>query len=948
MKKAIAVFAVVLSAAISFAAGEKLQMFESDAGALDAFWQDGLEVRGTAFAENDVYVAYPHGLLRLNRFGWFVRQIPVKQEIGDIFWFNKSLYVATADWTQILLFDERMKRTGEKKFGGKAAFQKAKRRACRVPEGLEVPAGYEYLPVAKQGYLPRFGKTSFVDKVCRIEYFEMSGGKLVDITKCRNYKKSVNSMRGDCQPRSSEDRRKLIDPVDEGDLRLRPTFTSCSVAFGYNEYPGVRFQYCRHGTDKWQDFRTPPNYKETREYRGSLVNLEEDTEYDVRVVLRDRVTRHNLTIGEGTFRTWKTDVPIARTVEIDPATVKFPIVVKDKGTPDGWIRYTTKGGAPLVGSGFGHTFVVTDAAYVVFDDMDISGCNGGHVFDLSYSHAIRLRNLNIHDWSEYGTAVYTEKFLGRIVRDKDKPRWGIAEYAVRIGYGMTETVVERCYMHDPKNHSCSWYYSHPCGPMAILMGMPDHSTVIRYNDFVGSDLHSWDDAIGGEQNFYETGGFNRDADVYGNFFIFSCDDCIELDGGQQNIRVFGNRFESALVGVSVQGNTVSPSYVYRNLFTGMGERMGLSGETIKTSGAALTPFENRTFIWNNTLWGGGSGFSVQPQLIADIRNNVLVGEAQNFNGLWEGADDGGRVKDTRFYSNTVERADIEWPGILRAKTEMKDLSKTDLTPVSPIAGKPIENFIGPAPVQGAVQKGETAGMWPLRPIGFTLDTLRVDLGKRREFQVKCRLQPPATNHQQPSTFTIAQNADFDWFSVEPKSGTLTDGLTFTVKLDDAKMKNQHFYRGAFLVRTPNGLSRPVSIYAETDWESPIECAKEGEFALYARKDELQQSGGWYTKTFDVPKAGTYWFFIHGKKEKGAPRPVWRVKVDGGAEECSEQQATDYYSWTMLAPGRRFGLWIHQYDFEAGPHTISIKPAKHDFKEWDAIAISDSPGSFDKR
>ena len=141
--------------------------------------------------------------------------------------------------------------------------------------------------------------------------------------------------------------------------------------------------------------------------------------------------------------------------------------------------------------------------------------------------------------------------------------------AIKIHKGSSCVVVERCYVHDPAGRTNSWRYSHPSGAEALVMYKPDHSTVVRYNDFVGGDdIHRFNDAIESLGNFDKDGGFHRDADINGNFMIFCNDDCMEMDGGQRNVRCFGNRFESSLVGVSIQGCMQSPSFLYDNVFSG--------------------------------------------------------------------------------------------------------------------------------------------------------------------------------------------------------------------------------------------------------------------------------------------------------------------------------------------------------------------------------------------
>ena len=55
------------------------------------------------------------------------------------------------------------------------------------------------------------------------------------------------------------------------------------------------------------------------------------------------------------------------------------------------------------------------------------------------------------------------------------------------------------------------------------------------------ESYRWNDAIEGGGNFHVDGGFNRDADIYGNLMCFANDDAVEIDGGQTNVRVFLTR-----------------------------------------------------------------------------------------------------------------------------------------------------------------------------------------------------------------------------------------------------------------------------------------------------------------------------------------------------------------------------------------------------------------------
>ena len=64
-------------------------------------------------------------------------------------------------------------------------------------------------------------------------------------------------------------------------------------------------------------------------------------------------------------------------------------------------------------------------------------------------------------------------------------------------------------------------------------------------------------------------------------------------------------------------------------------------------------------------------------------------------------------------------------------------------------------------------------------------------------------------------------------------------------------------------------------------------------------------------------------------------------------EVSMQQVDVFPTWTMLCPSRKFGRMLRQYDLDAGRHTLRFKVEKNAF-DIEAVAVTDSPGSFERR
>ena len=759
-----------------------------------------------------------------------------------------------------------------------------------------------------------------------------------------------------------KNRLELIKPVKKGELLLRPTFNSCGFYYGTSKVEDPVLEFRKRGSSKWVKALAPIHYYEDKnttrglvmnEYRGSIVKLDENSVYEIRFKDGDKVLK------QGKFTTWKSDVKIAKTVVIDPAKFKAPYVISAKGKPDGWIRYTVKGGKTLAADSKEPVFEIKNAAYILLDDMTITnGVGSGSVIEISKSKAVRVRNCDISKWGRVGVAKYdTPKGVGMYYVKDANGRWRAINYdgAINIRSGSSEVVVERCYIHDPYGRANSWFYSHPAGPQAVIAHKPDHSIVIRYNDFIGSDEHRFNDAV--ESN--------------GNFMIYCNDDNIELDGGQQNMRCFWNRFEAALCGVSVQGCMTSPVYVFENLFAGMCGEFGESGQTIKTGGGKHG-INSYAFFFNNTLVGKGSGITMMNTLNSICKNNVFT-DNQN---IGRTANSPGSKYECNSIAN-VKGGHGE--GREQYNSKFVCVKSGNFTPVDTGKAVAIPNFLPEGGDRGAFQRKNTMSL-PYRPVPFELDTNRIIDVKVENCEAKpagAKVVCTVGGKNYKAEYSIRKNDVFDWFEVTPSKGVLKSGdkITFNIKFLPEKMNNRRHYRGAFLVRTADGFSRGVSIYASTDFVQPFKLEKAGEKAIYidafsgkaynkkqkattltVKENAAGKDGKVvvvsprkiYEYTVNVPEDGRYYFMIHGATNNftdGKPRLM--VSVNDDKFESSRQQTAPHMTWTMLTPGRGFGHMSRYYDLKAGENKLRFY-ASNGVLMFDGIVLTDSPGSFEPR
>lgn len=190
----------------------------------------------------------------------------------------------------------------------------------------------------------------------------------------------------------------------------------------------------------------------------------------------------------------------------------------------------------------------------------------------------------------------------------------------------------------------------------------------------------------------------------------------------------------------------------------------------------------------------------------------------------------------------------------------------------------------------------------------------------------------------------------DWFDVSPAFGLASAGgeVELMVAFKPEKMKNRRHFRGCFLVRTEAGLSRPVTLYAETDFTPPYRVEHAGDLAIY---HPAFSEGAWMPLgakdapgefSFDVPRDGRYYFMVRTKGSLAL-----KVAVDDDRPEVSRQQNEDYPTWTMLTPGRVFGNMLRHYDLKAGRHVVRIWP-ESGRPLAEGLVLTDNPLPFEPR
>lgn len=383
----------------------------------------------------------------------------------------------------------------------------------------------------------------------------------------------------------------LEGPGEPGAFTVTPTFHAMGLtwrpegpAYGAAP-PGVRYR--EKGALRWREGQPlllvptapdPLTHEPGTEFRGSLVHLSPGTTYDIELV------RDGALVKSASRSAWRESFPVLRVEKI--ASRNTPLVIEEGGSAAGWVVYEAEPGAIIDVENAHDDCVTVKASYVIVRGFTLKGARKTAVelVDPSPKDEIPLSDVVIeaNDISGWGRV--------------DSDGFGTDQDSAVGGYQpgtVLRLVVQRNVIHDPRYGSNSWYerrsapkkdgtpkcpsqYSspgvvdpawscHPAGPQAVTVFDPLGNIVIRYNRVYSQNGNRYNDVFGAGANFSFKGFPGPDSDIYGNDIADCWDDGIEAEGGNQNVRIWGNRIDRTFVGIAVATSSLGPVYVFRNL-----------------------------------------------------------------------------------------------------------------------------------------------------------------------------------------------------------------------------------------------------------------------------------------------------------------------------------------------------------------------------------------------
>ncbi len=406
-----------------------------------------------------------------------------------------------------------------------------------------------------------------------------------------------------------------------GEIALVPTYENIGVYCDYEEdIDGAESDvfYREKGSTEWIQAYDLFADKRLNQFRGSIVGLTPGKNYEVKLSVKGKKNADY--IAETTM--WSDEVPIAKEYKLNELYDKNDMegclsIQYLKGSPDGWIKIKGTDGDNLIeaSKNVNEAVWLSNCEYVILEDLIVKG---------GYKHGIRITNSseNIRitncDISEYGipTVLHPDsKMYCDYTGSEHTPNQNSGVRIEDVGC----ITVEKCYIHDPSTQTNSWAYGHPAGANAVSQRAKER-VIIRNNDFIGSEYWRWNDVVEAFYNDERTGGPAKDCDIYGNVMITGQDDSIEIEGGEQNTRVYNNLMGASLCGISSLPMTIGPAYIFRNVWHTQGTENNGTGAVSKAGGGNYKVQTNPLdpdgmwggclYYFNNTMYTKGNGLGI--------------------------------------------------------------------------------------------------------------------------------------------------------------------------------------------------------------------------------------------------------------------------------------------------------------------------------------------------
>jgi Right handed beta helix region len=405
----------------------------------------------------------------------------------------------------------------------------------------------------------------------------------------------------------------------------------------------------KKGHSLWLDRRVHAGVPErSRECRGSIVGLQPGTEYEIEIRMEPDGERVRLVA-----RTWDHEFPVGRKIGLAPKSNKT-LEIQESGSPGAYVLYSPSQRARAENDvdGKADYNIIIDASYVIVRQLDLRNARRHAIVLRRRAHHVVIENNDISGWgriAEDGFGVDGDSAISNDETDDGKDRVGSAE--------IRTIVIQNNKIHHPRSNSNHWKQfrkrygsSHPAGPQAITLWDTGGNHVIRNNEIYSDEGRYFNDGIGGGENFGYYGSPGPDSDIYANRISHCWDDAIESEGGNTNVRIWGNFIDKTYIMIGASPTTFGPLYIFRNVCY----RGRYSSQHNFNTGAFIKAQSKQV---RDHFWGGGRVYVYHNTL---LRTSAQEGTYAGVSGF--GTDLLNYVSRNNIYDNTKSGMENLGPG----------------------------------------------------------------------------------------------------------------------------------------------------------------------------------------------------------------------------------------------------------------------------------------------
>ena len=394
------------------------------------------------------------------------------------------------------------------------------------------------------------------------------------------------------------------------DPSVVPTYECAGIYWKIPEDGSCSIRYKEKSQKDWKKGLDLVYDSRDSEYRGSIIGCKPGTPYHAELA-----SGNNRKVFD--FITRNDKFPVGKTTFLKAGETDSTVFITESGTPDAYHLVTVPSGQCSVlnlKNVFKHGIEI-DADYVIVRGIEIRNAQVHGIIIRKSRHDIVIEQCHVTFWGRMGGPHTYGNFEG----GSDSGIYG--------ENGSGNLTIQRNLIEDPRGASNDWETGHPDGPQGISLIESSGGNVIRYNDIISSEDHGYNDGIGGSNNFSWTGNMNRDCDIYGNIIRNCWDDAIESEGGNTNVRIWGNYIHLFYNGIATASTSKGPLYIFRNVSgeSRVSHWNKAGGSLIKT-GERNEFGGGRRFVFHNTViqpGGVNNAFSgaVNPNCVS--RNNIF-------------------------------------------------------------------------------------------------------------------------------------------------------------------------------------------------------------------------------------------------------------------------------------------------------------------------------------